>query len=154
MIKIHIILSCTMLKSDPKTGEEIRSPAYFKSNQEVIYEGTDLEEVYQEMTDKILESFANYQKNGSGWRFESVDKLELIISKNNLLKASSHIPTAKKIEIKKAVINPKNDDYQCFKWCITIAFNPVEKKNSERTSQSIRLERSEISCFIFRYRWV
>ena len=89
------------------------------------------------MTDKILESFANYQKNGSGWRFESVDKLELTISKFNLLKGSSYIPLPKKLIEKKAITNMKNDDDHCFKWCIARAFNPVGS-HPERISKKLK----------------
>lgn len=42
---------------------------------------------------------------------------------------------------KKAIINMKNDDNECFKWCITRVLNPV-KKNSERVTSLLR-EQSE-----------
>ena len=74
--KARMILFCTMVKSNPATGEETRDTAHFSSKQETIYKGTDLEEVYKDINDQILESFAVYQKNGSGWRFEVINKLE------------------------------------------------------------------------------
>ena len=116
--KVCVSLSCSMVKSNPANGEETRDNAHFSSRQETIYEGTDLKEVYQDMKDKILESFATYQKNGSGWRFETINKLELNISKSNPIKGSSYIPLPKKLNGRKAVISMKNYDQQCFKWCI------------------------------------
>ena len=45
-----------------------------------------------------------------------------------LLGGSSYIPLFKFLAAKKAIINLKNDDDECFKWAITRALNPVEKK--------------------------
>ena len=131
--KVHVNLVCTMIKSKPDADKEIRDVAHFSSKQETIHEGTDLEEVYQTMKDKILESLASYQKNGSGWRFEKINKLEFNISKSNPLKGSSYIPLPKNLNGKKAIINMENDDQQCFKWCITRALNPVERDPSRIT---------------------
>ena len=40
---------------------------------------------------------------------------------------SSYIPLPKFLAAKKAIINLKNEDDECFKWAITRAINPVEK---------------------------
>ena len=59
-----------MVITNPATGEQTRDDAHFSSKQETILEGADLDETYQKMNEKILESLATYQKNGSGWRLE------------------------------------------------------------------------------------
>ena len=132
--KTCMSVSCTMVKSNHATGEETRNDAHFSSKQETIYEGTDLEDVYKNMENKILESFAKYQNNRSGWRLETINQLELIISKIDTIKTSSYIPLTKKLKAKKAIININNYNQQCFKWCITRAFNPV-RSNSERITK-------------------
>ena len=142
--KVRASIICTMVKSDPATGVETRDNAHFSSRQETIYEGTDLEEVYQDMKDKILESFAVYQKNGSGWRFEAINTLELNISKSNPIKGSSYIPLPKKLKGKKALINMKNNDQQCFKWCIARACNPVES-HSERVTKKLQEQAEKLN---------
>jgi len=53
------------------------------------------------------------------------------------LKGSSYIELPKALKDKKAVINMKNDDEQCFKWCVTRALNPVDK-NAERITRLLR----------------
>ena len=50
--KIRVVLSRTMVKLNPATGEETRDNAHFRGYS--IYEGTDLDELYQKMVDKIL----------------------------------------------------------------------------------------------------
>ena len=65
------------------------------SNQESIFASTDLEETYQRMIAKILESFATYLKKGSGWRLRRVIRLDITVSKLNPLKGSSYLPLPK-----------------------------------------------------------
>ena len=43
------------------------------------------------------------------------------------LGSSSYIPLLKFLAAKKAIINLKNDDDECFKWAMARALNPVEK---------------------------
>ena len=49
----------------------------------------------------------------------------------------SYIPISKFIAAKKAIINLKNEDDECFKWAITRALNSVEK-NSEGIDKKLR----------------
>ncbi len=69
---------------------------------------------------KILESMAKYQKEVSGWRLKRVVELEIHVVEHNPLGGSSHIPMPEKLRGKKAVINMKNEDNECFKWSVTI----------------------------------
>ena len=59
-----------------------------------------------------------------------------------LLGGSSYIAFPKFLAAKKAIINLKNEDDDCFKWAITRALNPVEQ-NSERIDKKLR-EKSEV----------
>ena len=67
--KVSISLVCEMEKVDPATGNIVDSndAATFRSYLESVFETTDLEKLYKKMSGKILESFASYLKNGSGW---------------------------------------------------------------------------------------
>ena len=55
------------------------------------------------------------------------------------LGSSSYIPLPKFLAAKKAIINLKNEDDECFKWVITRALNPLEK-NSERIDKKLRVK--------------
>ena len=44
------------------------------------------------------------------------------------LGGSSYIPLPKFLAAKNAIFNLKNEDDECFKWAISRALNPVEKK--------------------------
>ena len=140
--KVQLSLICVMIRVDPATGKiAAEEQAYFNSAIEIVYESTDLNEVYERMITKILESFSTYLKNGSGWVLKKVVKLDITLSKFKPLRGSSHIPLPSAVKNKNAVINMKNKDDQCFKWAVTRALNPVEK-NAERISEELR-EQSE-----------
>ena len=63
--------------------------------------------------------------------------LDLHTVKYEPLGGSSYIPLPKFLAAKKAIINLRNEDDECFKWAITRALNPVEK-NSERIDRKLR----------------
>ena len=89
------------------------------------------------MKETVLESLAKFQRKGSNWRFHSVLSLDLHTVKYVSLGGSSYIPLCKFLAAKKAIINLKNEDDECFKWAITRALNPVEN-NSERIDKKLR----------------
>ena len=103
------------------------------------------------MKETVLESLAKFQKQGSNWRFHSVLRLDLHTVKYVPLGGSSYIPLSKFLAAKKAIINLKNEDDECFKWAIARSLNPVEKyferidKKLRETSKDLNLGMSEIS---------
>ena len=125
--KQQLTLHCEMKKMNSKTGEvEIDKP-HFHSYQYQILEGSNFDEIFEKMKDKIIESFENYLNKGSQWNFHSSLKLFLNINKIKILNTSSYISLPKFLKDKKAIINPKNEDQKCFLWCMGI--NEMLKEN-------------------------
>ena len=56
----------------------------------------------------------------------SVIQLGLHTVRYNSLRERSYIPLPKELANKKAIINMKNDDNQCFLWCVLRALNPKD----------------------------
>ena len=121
--KVQLSLICIMKRVDPATGivtnEEQVS---FNSLHESIYGSTNLEEAYEKIIMKILESFATYLKNGSGWVLKKVVRLDITLSRLRPLRGCFYIPLPLRIMRKNALINLKNDDEECFKWHVTIGY--------------------------------
>ena len=143
-IKLQLALKCRMSKKDLKTGEVTYCEPYFLSNVEIVFQNTDLEDLYSKMLDKILESLANFQQSGSGWKFERVEELNIHTVKYEPLKGSSYIPLPKNLTTKKAILNMKNMDNKCFKWCVARALNPVEK-NAERITKILHRQAEKLN---------
>ena len=79
---------------------------------------------------KILENFDNFQQRGSGWILSSVEHLDIHIGPYRPLQAASFSPLPAKIRNKNAILNIKNYDNQCFKWCILAHLYPVNRNNN------------------------
>ena len=71
------------------------------------------------MSVKIIDSMETWKDESSKWRLEKIINLDLYISKYNPLGGSSYISLSSYLKNKKAIINMKNNDEECFKWSIT-----------------------------------
>ena len=103
--KVKLILRCNMEKNNISTGEVITHKTAFSSKPEVNLEGTDVDDLYNTMLDRVLETLATFQRNGSNWTFKSVICLEIHTVAYEPLKGSSYISLPPKLTQKKAIIN-------------------------------------------------
>ena len=99
--KTKKILSCLMSTTNIATGEEIEEIADFHSLIETNLEATNEGEMYDEMVERMLEKLANFQKQGSNWRFERVKQLEIHFVKFTPLRGSSWIDLPDELKAKK-----------------------------------------------------
>ena len=134
--KMKMILICQMQKTDLTTGDTVEVEADFHSDIEINIAEKDKNKLLDKMIARIEEVLANFQQSGSNWVFQQIIRLEIHFANWQPLGGSTFIPLPAKIKNKKAVINPKNEDNQCFKWCVVRALNPV-KKNSERITKEL-----------------
>lgn len=138
--KVHLVATCKMERQE----EQKVKPAIpsFRSKTVVNLDGTNVIELYTNAKDKILESMANFQMQGSNWRFREVLKLEINTAIYKPLKGESYMPLPDVLAKKRAIVNMHNEkDDECFKWCVTRALNPV-KTNQDRVTPMLR-EQSE-----------
>ena len=73
--KAKLILKCNM-ERQTNSGTVIH-PAAFHSDIEVNLDGTDEEELYDTMVERMIEKMATFQSMGSGWRLRIIIRLEL-----------------------------------------------------------------------------
>ena len=134
--KVKLILKCYMLSEKDNLIRDFP----FHSNIEVNVEGTDENDIYIIMTDTILERIANLingsSGGGSGWVFYKIIKLELHTVSYRPLRGNTWIPLPKELADKKAIINMKNKDNECFKWCVLRKLNP-KGDNAERVDKEL-----------------
>ncbi len=138
--KTYTSLKCVLVKVDLKTCDRIYTNFNGRSKTHTVT--TQLEDTYEVMKDKMLESLAKYQKESSGWQLYSIVGLDISIVKFKPLSGSGYSKLPPSIAKKKAVINMKNEDDQCFKWAVTRALNPV-KKDSDRITQELKNQAEE-----------
>ena len=129
--KIKLIFKCNMER--PSTlGETVIKPADFSSEIHINLDGTDEEDIYITMIERILENMAVFQSLGSGWRLYNIIKLELHTVSYTSLRGETWIALPKELANKNAIINMKNTDNKCFLWCVLRALNPYEKNRIDK----------------------
>ena len=134
-IKIILYLNCVMFRQTP-TGV-VRENFYFHSAIKIILENTDVEEVYNEMVDEIETSIQKAENaEGSGWVLERIINITLHTAKWDPLNAGSYMELPTNLKNKKAIINMKNQDNECFKWCVLRALNP-KNNHPERVDKDL-----------------
>ena len=134
--KVRLIFKCFMERLS-NLEELIIKPFAFHSDIEVNLDGTDEKEIYDMMVERILEKISIFQSGGSGWRLHSIIKLELHTISYNPLRGETWIPLPKELADKKAIINMKNEDNNCFLWCVLRALNPKDN-HPERLDKKLK----------------
>ena len=142
--KVKLILRCNMEKNNISTGEVITHKTSFHSKPEVNLEGTDVDDLYNTMVDRVLEAMATFQRDGSNWTFKSIICLEIHTVVYEPLKGNSYIPLPPKLAQKKAIINMKNEDNKCFTWSVLRALNPRERDN-ERIDKGLKKKEDSLN---------
>ena len=120
-----------------------------KSDNTEIMTGSDTNEVIEELFKSFLQRYQEClqeKMRGSEFEFDGVNLLYYDFNKISLNRGGSYIESAKWIKNKKSTINPKNNDYKCFQYAVTVALNYDKiNKHPERVSK--------IKPFIDQYNW-
>ena len=95
-----------------------------------------IDEAMQKAFAEIERRIEKWTREGSGWTVTKVLTVYLDFAKYTPLKGSSYIELPKYLQTKKAIVNVKNQDNECFKWALLSALHPVEHgRNPDRVSK-------------------
>ena len=105
----------------------------FNSLMTNIYRGSNLFKIVNEMIANMKFQIENPALLNSRFVFDEVLHLDANFYQLNLKRGSSYLPLPDWLAKKKAIINPHNEDEECFKWVVIAAEN-VGMKNPQRVS--------------------
>ena len=101
--------------------------AHFNSKPQTIINNVEIPEALQSSKQQILNMIAQWVSEGSGWTIQSVDNHYLNIVQYQPMKGSSYIKLPQELRNgKKGLINMKNEDNECFRWCHIRHLNPQD----------------------------
>ena len=150
-IKTILYLHCLMERIAIKGDKVIKEFAFHSKDLKLVLEGTDENEIYDEMVEEIEEEIQKVQNaEGSGWQFLNVKKLVLHTTKWDPINAGSYIDLPEALKNKHAIINMKNQDEECFKWCVLRALYPKDK-NAERIDKDLKSKQDTLNMKGIRY---
>ena len=142
ILYLHVLMS---------QGERMEEFAFHSKGLKLILMETDENEIYDEMVEEIVEEMQKAEDAvGSGWRFERVIKMVLHTTRWDPINAGSYIDLPEVLKNKQAIINMKNQDEECFKWCVLRALNP-KNKNAERVDSDLKSKQDSINMEGIRY---
>ena len=112
--------------------------AYFNSKSKTLINENEINEVIQTSRQELMKAIGQWISEGSGWTIKSVDGHYINLTKYKPLKGSSYIelPTELKNPAK-GLINLKNEDNECFRWCHIRYLNP-QLKDPQRIKKDDR----------------
>ena len=124
-----------LLKRESRTGAVTTQTATwtrFKKDDELVeltfysrmmnvYNLSDIDEIVDEMINHTKEQIENPALLNSRFVFDEVLFTNVDFHQLNLMRGSSYLPLPNWLAHKKAIINPKGKDKECFKWAVIAA---------------------------------
>ena len=107
-----------------------------------VYNLNNLDQIVLEMINKISYQIENPALLNSRSVFEEVLNMDINTRQLNFTRGSSYLPLPDWLASKKAIINPKSEDQECFKWAVIAASRWEDiNNNPERISKLRKFER-------------
>ena len=150
-IKTILYLHCLMVRQEPGGLPTIKEFAFHSKDLKLVLEGTDENEIYDEMAEEIEEEIQKVQEaEGTGWQFLKVINLVLHTTRWDPINAGIYIDLPEALKNKKAIINMKNEDEECFKWCVLRALYPKDN-HPERIDKDLKSKQDTLNMKGIRY---
>jgi hypothetical protein len=106
-----------------------------------------IDEIILRMIGVINERVSKFTKEGSGWIISELREFQNKVTEYTPLKGSSYVELPEKFQNSKfKLINMKNSDQECFKWCVARS-GCLERSNNDRVSSKVKDE-------VKNYNWV
>ena len=111
-----------------KTTVQIYKKAFFNSKAKTVTKASDIEHELSMSRQEILKTIEEWVSEGSGWAINHINSHYINITLYKPLNGSSYIELPTELRNpKKGLINIKNKDDECFRWCHIRHLNPQGK---------------------------
>ena len=117
---------------DDKEGQE-RVELAFNNLMTSVYRGSETDQIVDGMIANMTFQIENPALLNSRFVFDEFLYLDVNFHQLNLIRGSSYLPLPDWLARKKAIVNPHNNDEECFKWSV-IAVEKVGMKDPQRVS--------------------
>nr|DAC81289.1 TPA_asm: PolB [Corynactis coral adintovirus] len=125
--------------SKPANGVIVYKEAFFNSDPHTIINELEAYDALQLSQHRILDIIAQWVSEGSGWTIRSVDGHYINTIQYQPMTGSSYIDLPKDLRGgTKKLVNMKNEDNECFRWCHIRYLNP-QNKDPQRIKKVDRL---------------
>jgi uncharacterized protein YbaR (Trm112 family) len=142
-IKFYLTLQVRFIKT---RGDQVEvAEPHFHGRCHIILNKQDIEHSLRESIMKVINSFVEYQREGSNWALDKVLGVNIHIVQYNPMKGSSYLPLPAKLANKKAIVNVQNTDQKCFMWSVLAALYPVTKDPQRVTKYANHVDKLDFN---------
>ena len=120
-----------------KTGKRVSiyKTAFFNGKAKTITKANDIESELSMSRQEILNTIDKWISEGSGWVIDRIDSHYINVTLCKPLSGSSYVKLPSELQNSgKRLINIKNDDDECFRWCHIRFLNP-QRTNPQRINR-------------------
>ena len=111
-----------------KDEHNIYKPAYFNSRAQIIINPNDFLPSLGLSQQQLLNGIGVWLSEGSGWNISNIDEYYINTVVYEPTKGSSYIPLPTELQhSRKGLVNLKNENNECFRWCHIRHLNTQEK---------------------------
>ena len=115
-LKFNEVLKITFEKQ--KGDELIEEKPYFNTKKQTLTNEVEITNFLETTQQQIVNKIERWISKGSAWIIKSVDGHFINVVRYRPLRGSSYIPLPKELKNPaKGIINIKNNDDECFRWC-------------------------------------
>ena len=108
------------VRDDDEGGQE-RVELAFNSLMTSVYRGSETDQIVDEMIANMKFQIENPALLNSRFVLDEFLYLDVNFHQLNLMRGSSYLPLPDWLGRKKVIVNPHNDDEECFKWSVIAA---------------------------------
>ena len=95
-------------------------PAVLSTDTIEVYDSCDVHDALNSTYKNLASAIDDFQQRGSGWILDKLVAFDLHLLEFDPLRATSNIPLPTYIHNRKAIINIKNKDENCFLWSVIL----------------------------------
>ena len=133
---IKFIETLTIYFEQQKGNQTVSRIGYFNSKPKTITNANDFQESLDVNVEQIMNDIHKWISEGSAWIIKSINGHYINIIKYEPLTGSSYIKLPTELQHHKSgLINLKNKDNECFRWCHIRHLNPREN-NPQRIKKT------------------
>ncbi|QKS69571.1 hypothetical protein 1 [Drosophila-associated adintovirus 2] len=131
-------------------GSTTESVKHFTTAYHSLYDKEAADEILENKIDYLTHSSSEFQEKDSGWAIKSFKYIDLTVVKLEHIPSGGYCKMPDSIKQRNALVNVKNNDIYCFKWCILayIEYNIIKSANHKKSDwQQRRKKLTETSHY-------
>ena len=138
-LKFYITVKARFAKEDLIDHETEGVEHYLFGGARILFREEDFTPNYTESWDKIFGEVEKFESNGSGFKLEVIENVQLTLAKYTPIFGSSYMELPHWVKHKLAVINVKNfDDDYCFLYAVLSCLSNQEFRNKDEELRFLR----------------